>query len=576
MRVSQFPLFTLRGTPADAETVSHRLMLRAGLIRQLTSGVYSWLPLGVRVLRKVEQIIREELDRAGSVEVCMPTVQPRELWDESGRWSAMGPELLRFKDRHDRDSCLGPTHEEVITDIFRREIRSYRQLPCNFYQIQTKFRDEIRPRYGVMRAREFVMKDAYSFHIDQASFDETYKAMFDCYCRILERAGLEYRAVEADSGAIGGAVSHEFQVLAESGEDSIFFSTESDYAANMEKAESLPPTGEPPAPSEERVIIDTPGVHTIDELAQMTGLPANRMLKTLIAAGEEAPVALVLRGDHQLNEIKAAKLDGIQSPLRMLSAEEVKQALGVGVGSLGPLGLKLDLYVDRSAWHLADFACGANIEEKHFTGVNWARDLPEVTSERVRDLRQVVEGDPSPDGKGHLKMLRGIEAGHVFQLGTKYSKSMNVTIQDEHGENLHPLMGCYGFGVTRIVAAAIEQCHDDQGIVWPTSLAPFQVELVPLGAERSEEVRDTAARIYQALRAAGVDVLMDDRDERPGVKLADADLIGIPWRVVVGQRNLRDNKVELIRRKGRTPELVSPQEATDQLLAIASSGQLRV
>ena len=576
MRVSQFPLFTLRGTPADAETVSHRLMLRAGLIRQLTAGVYSWLPLGVRVLRKVEQILREELDRSGSVEVSMPTVQPRELWDESGRWSDMGPELLRFKDRHDRDSCLGPTHEEVITDIFRREIRSYRQLPCNFYQIQTKFRDEIRPRYGVMRAREFVMKDAYSFHIDQASFDETYRAMFDCYCRILERAGLEYRAVEADSGAIGGAVSHEFQVLADSGEDTIFFSTESDYAANIEKAKALPPTGDRPEAREPRTLIDTPGVHSIDELVQMTGLSANRMLKTLIAAGDEGPVALVLRGDHQLNEVKAAKLDGIQSPLRMLLPEEVKEVLGVGVGSLGPLDLKLDIYVDRSAWQLTDFACGANIEEKHFTGVNWARDVPEVTSDRVADLRQVVEGDPSPDGKGHLKMLRGIEAGHVFQLGTKYSKSMNVTVQDEHGNNLHPLMGCYGFGVTRIVAAAIEQCHDDQGIVWPTSLAPFQVEIVPLGAERSESVRDTSTRIYQGLKEAGLEVLMDDRAERPGVKLADADLIGIPWRIVVGQRNLDSGKVELVRRKELASELVTEREAMDRILAIASSSDSRV
>ena len=576
MRVSQFPLFTLRGTPADAETVSHRLMLRAGLIRQLTAGVYSWLPLGVRVLRKVEQILREELDRSGSVEVSMPTVQPRELWDESGRWSDMGPELLRFKDRHDRDSCLGPTHEEVITDIFRREIRSYRQLPCNFYQIQTKFRDEIRPRYGVMRAREFVMKDAYSFHIDQASFDETYRAMFDCYCRILERAGLEYRAVEADSGAIGGAVSHEFQVLADSGEDTIFFSTESDYAANIEKAKALPPTGDRPEAREPRTLIDTPGVHSIDELVQMTGLSANRMLKTLITAGDEGPVALVLRGDHQLNEVKAAKLDGIQSPLRMLLPEEVKEVLGVGVGSLGPLDLKLDIYVDRSAWQLTDFACGANIEEKHFTGVNWARDVPEVTSDRVADLRQVVEGDPSPDGKGHLKMLRGIEAGHVFQLGTKYSKSMNVTVQDEHGNNLHPLMGCYGFGVTRIVAAAIEQCHDDQGIVWPTSLAPFQVEIVPLGAERSESVRDTSTRIYQGLKEAGLEVLMDDRAERPGVKLADADLIGIPWRIVVGQRNLDSGKVELVRRKELASELVTEREAMDRILAIASSSDSRV
>lgn len=569
MRVSQFPLFTLRGTPADAETVSHRLMLRAGLIRQLTSGVYSWLPLGVRVLRKVEQILREELDRAGSVEVSMPTVQPRELWDESGRWSDMGPELLRFKDRHDRDSCLGPTHEEVITDIFRREIRSYRQLPCNFYQIQTKFRDEIRPRYGVMRAREFVMKDAYSFHIDQASFDETYKAMFDCYGRVLQRAGLEFRAVEADSGTIGGAVSHEFQILAESGEDTIFFSTESDYAANIEKAEALPPTGDRPQAGEAQVLIDTPGVRSIDELVQLTGLPATRMLKTLIAAGEKGPVAFVLRGDHQLSEIKAAKVEGVHSPLRMLSAEEVKEALGVGVGSLGPLGLALDFYVDRSAWHLADFACGANIEEKHFTGVNWERDLPDVTSAQVRDLRQVAEGDPSPDGKGHLKMLRGIEAGHVFQLGTKYSKSMNVTVQDEQGQNLHPIMGCYGFGVTRIVAAAIEQCHDDRGIVWPESLAPFHVEIVPLGADRSELVRDTATSIYQALKEAGVEVLMDDRAERPGVKLADADLIGVPYRVVVGQRSLESGKVELVRRKGQASELVTAQEAVDQLLSIA-------
>ena len=551
-------------------------MLRAGLIRQLTAGVYSWLPLGVRVLRKVEQILREELERAGCVEVSMPTVQPRELWDESGRWSDMGPELLRFKDRHDRDSCLGPTHEEVITDIFRREIRSYRQLPCNFYQIQTKFRDEIRPRYGVMRAREFVMKDAYSFHIDQASFDTTYQAMFDCYCRVLERAGLEYRAVEADSGTIGGAVSHEFQVLAESGEDMIVFSSESDYAANIEKAEALPPTGDRPEPGEERTLIDTPGVHTIDELAQMTELPANRMLKTLIVGGDEGPVALILRGDHQLSETKAAKLEGILSPLRILGPEEVKEALGVGVGSLGPLGLKLDVYVDRSAWHLADFACGANIEEKHFTGVNWARDVPEVTSERVRDLRQVVQGDPSPDGRGRLKMLRGIEAGHVFQLGTKYSMSMNVTVQDEHGNNLHPLMGCYGFGVTRIVAAAIEQCHDDHGIIWPESLAPFQVEIVPLGADRSEEVGDVATSIYQGLKRAGLEVLMDDRAERPGVKLADADLIGIPWRIVVGQRNLASGKVELVRRKGQASELVTEQQAMSQLRAITSSSDSRV
>ncbi|MCY4041756.1 MAG: proline--tRNA ligase [Gammaproteobacteria bacterium] len=566
MRVSQFPLFTLRGVPADAETVSHRLMLRAGLIRQLTAGVYSWLPLGVRVLRKVETILREELDKAGSVEISMPTVQPRELWDESGRWEDMGPELLRFKDRHERDSCLGPTHEEVITDIFRREIRSYRQLPCNFYQIQTKFRDEIRPRYGVMRAREFVMKDAYSFHASQACFDRTYRAMFDAYSRILDRAGLEYRAVEADSGAIGGAVSHEFHVLAESGEDSIVFSTESDYAGNVEKAEALAPQGARPAGTETRQLIDTPGVHTIDELVEMTQIPANRMVKTLIAAGEEGPVALILRGDHQLNEIKAAKLDGVSPPLRLLTPDEVKDALGVGVGSLGPVGLKVPLYIDRSAWHLADFSCGANIEEKHFLGVNWDVDMPQMSDDRVADIRRVVEGDPSPDGCGELKMLRGIEAGHVFQLGVKYSKSMNASVQDETGGHLYPLMGCYGFGVTRIVAAAIEQCHDDEGIVWPPSLAPFHAQVVTLGASRSEAVAEAGERIYSALKDAGVEVLIDDRDERPGVKLADADLVGIPWRIVVGQRNLAEGKVECVQRTGREVQLMSEQDAIAEVL----------
>lgn len=571
MRVSQFPLFTLRGTPSDAETISHRLMLRAGLIRQLTAGVYTWLPMGVRVLRKIEAILREELQRAGAVEISMPTVQPRELWDESGRWAAMGPELLRFKDRHDRDSCLGPTHEEVITDIFRREIRSYRQLPCNFYQIQTKFRDEVRPRFGVMRAREFVMKDAYSFHLDQNSFDETYKAMFDCYCRVLDRAGLEYRAVEADSGNIGGAVSHEFHVLADSGEDSIVFSTESDYAANVERAEALAPAGQRSEALASKAVIDTPGVHTIDQLVALTGIPAEQMLKTLIVAGTDAPVALVLRGDHQLNEIKAAKLQGVESPLRFLSAEEVMEVLGVGIGSLGPVGLVLDAYIDRSAWHLSDFACGANLEQKHLTGVNWERDVPQVTAEHVVDLRKVVQGDRSPDGKGSLRMLRGIEAGHVFQLGTKYSESMNATVQDEHGGTLHPLMGCYGFGVTRLVAAAIEQCHDDKGIVWPQSLAPFSVQLVPLGEQRSQEVRDCAEGLYKALTNVGVEVLIDDRSERPGVKLADADLIGIPWRIVVGQRNLAEGKVELESRDGETARLVSEQEAVNQFASSAAS-----
>lgn len=576
MRVSQFPLFTLRGTPSDAETVSHRLMLRAGLIRQLTAGVYTWLPMGVRVLRKIESILREELERAGAVEISMPTVQPRELWDESGRWNAMGPELLRFRDRHERDSCLGPTHEEVITDIFRREIRSYRQLPCNFYQIQTKFRDEVRPRYGVMRAREFVMKDAYSFHLDQESFDKTYQDMFDCYCRVLDRAGLEYRAVEADSGNIGGAVSHEFHVLADSGEDSIVFSSESDYAANVERAEALAPPGPRPAGQANKTLIDTPGVHTIDELVALTGIPAQQMLKTLIVAGTGDPIALVLRGDHQLNEIKAAKMEGVEAPLRFLSADEVFAMLGVGVGSLGPVGLGLETYVDRSAWSLSDFACGANLEEQHLTGVNWEQDVPQMSTERVADLRKVEQGDPSPDGKGSLKMLRGIEAGHVFQLGTKYSESMKASVQDEQGGTLHPLMGCYGFGVTRLVAAAIEQCHDDKGIIWPQSLAPFSVEIVPLGEQRSQEVRDCAERLYDALKNAGVEVLMDDRSERPGVKLADADLIGIPWRIVVGQRNLAEGKVELESRDGETAMRVSEQDALDQFTSSAASKDSRV
>jgi prolyl-tRNA synthetase len=559
MRTSRFPLQTLKDTPADAEIVSHRLMLRAGLIRRLASGLYTWLPLGLRVLRKVEAIVRDEMDRAGALEVLMPAVQPAELWQESGRWDKYGPELLRLKDRHQRDFCFGPTHEEIITDLARAELRSYRQLPVNFYQIQTKFRDEIRPRFGVMRAREFLMKDAYSFHADHASLEQTYAAMHAAYCRIFRRCGLNFRAVLADTGSIGGSASHEFHVLADSGEDAIAFSDSSDYAANVELAEALAPVGDRPAPTAPLTTVDTPGQHSIAEVSAFLGVPASRTAKTLIVEGSEpgTVVALVLRGDHELNAIKAEKLPGVGNPLRLASDDAVRAAAGCPPGSVGPVGLKTAVIVDRAAAALADFVCGANREDQHLTGVNWGRDLPEPA---VADLRNVVAGDPSPDGSGRLVIARGIEVGHIFQLGTKYSETMKATVLDEQGRNLTMIMGCYGIGVSRVVGAAIEQHNDDKGIVWPVGIAPFQVVLVPMQYHRSHRVREETERLYQELLDAGIDVLLDDRDARPGVMFADAELIGIPHRVVVGERGIDDGKVEYRARRDTDNTMIARGE----------------
>ncbi len=546
MRTSRLLLATLKETPADAEVISHRLMLRAGMIRKLASGLYTWLPLGLRVLRKVETIVREEMDRAGAQELLMPIVQPAELWQESGRWEDYGPELLRLKDRHQRDFVLGPTHEEVITDLARRELRSYRQLPVNLYQIQTKFRDEIRPRFGVMRAREFIMKDAYSFHLDQASLEETYQAMYDAYHRIFSRMGLRFRAVEADTGAIGGHASHEFHVLADSGEDAIAFSSASDYAANVELAPALPPQGPRPQPSEPLREVDTPDARSIDEVSRALGIPPQRCLKTLLVKGTETPaVALVLRGDHQLNEIKAEKLPQVATPLTLVDDDSVRRLTGAPAGSIGPVGLEIPVIADHAAAHLADFVCGANREGKHLMGVNWGRDLPEPPT---ADLRNVVEGDPSPDGQGVLSIKRGIEVGHIFQLGTKYSAALGATVLDESGRAVTLTMGCYGIGVSRVVAAAIEQNHDDRGICWPLPLAPFQVALVPVNMHKSQRLREAAEGLYQALTEAGIEVLFDDRKERPGVMFADMELIGIPYRITLGERGLDKGMAEL---KGR-------------------------
>jgi prolyl-tRNA synthetase len=543
MRTSQLLIPTLKETPADADIPSHRFMLRAGLIRRLAAGIYTWLPLGLRVLRKVESIIREELNRSGAQELLMPFVQPAELWQESQRWEKMGPEMLRLKDRHDRDFCLGPTHEEVITDIVRREVKSYKQLPCNLYQINLKFRDEIRPRFGVMRAREFTMKDGYSFHLDEASFDETYAEMHACYGRILTRIGLDFRAVLADTGNIGGSTSHEFQVLASTGEDRIAFSDGSDYAANVEKAEALaaPLSGAVPRATLEKVA--TPGQHTIEQVAAFFNVAASQTLKTLIVEGHDGLVALVLRGDHELNEIKAQKLHGVASPLTFAAEPMIRSAVSCGVGSLGPIKLSVPTYVDRSARALVDFICGANDDGYHFRGANWDRDVA-VSPDRVVDLRNVVDGDPSPDGKGRLTITRGIEVGHIFQLGRKYSESLGANVLDQDGTTKTLIMGCYGMGVTRLVGAIIEQCHDENGIIWPQSVAPFAVHIVALNYTKSDAVRATADRLLAEFQAAGVDVLLDDRDERPGVKFADADLVGIPHRVVIGERNLKAGLVE--------------------------------
>lgn len=571
MRASRYLIATQKETPNDAVVISHQLMLRAGMIRRLSSGLYTWLPTGLRVLRKVERIVREEMDRAGALEVLMPVVQPAELWEESGRWQQYGPELLRIQDRHDNPFCLGPTHEEVITDLIRTEISSYKQLPANFYQIQTKFRDEIRPRFGVMRAREFTMKDAYSFHLTMDSLQETYDVMHDAYCRIFDRIGLDYRPVLADTGSIGGSHSHEFHVLAQSGEDDIAFSTVSRYAANVELAEAIAPAGERPTPSKEMAELHTPGQKTIAALEEAFGIAANTSVKTLIVLGEteeedaEAPlVALVLRGDHDLNELKAEKLPGVASPLQFAPEARIAAELGCGIGSLGPVGLKIDVIVDRAAAHLADFVCGANRDDYHLTGVNWERD---VAIARVEDLRNVVAGDASPDGEGAIEIKRGIEVGHIFQLGNKYSKAMNAKVLDENGKEQVMVMGCYGIGVSRVVAAAIEQNHDDAGIIWPEAIAPFQLAIVPINMQKSEVVTQKCEHIYEALTAKGIDVLlMDEPKARLGAMLADTELMGIPHRIVVGDRGLEGGKIEYKGRRDSENSEFSADQIVDILL----------
>ncbi|PPK76657.1 prolyl-tRNA synthetase [Methylobacter tundripaludum] len=550
MRTTQFPLNTVKETPADAEIASHQLMIRAGLIRKLAAGLYTWLPLGLRVMRKVEKITREEMEKTGALEVLMPGLQPAELWQETGRWEQYGPELARLKDRHDRDFCLGPTHEEIITDLARNEIKSYKQLPITYYQIQSKFRDEIRPRFGVMRSREFIMKDAYSFHLDHESLQLTYEAMYQAYTNIFNHLGLNFRAVIADSGSIGGAVSHEFHVLADSGEDAIAFSTDSEYAANVEKAEAVMPIGTRGAATEPMTLIDTPNQHSIEEVCGFLNIPATQCLKTLIVKGEEDTlVALLLRGDHNLNDIKAIKIDGIASPLEFASDEQVGSACNCKPGSIGPIGLNIKIIADRSVTLMSDFVCGANQDGKHYKGVNWERDLP--VPDHIADLRMVVEGDPSPDGKGQITLARGIEVGHIFQLGTKYSEAMKAGVINEGGKNQIMTMGCYGIGISRVVAAAIEQNHDDKGIIWPTNLAPFQVALCPMNMHKSERLKEASEKLYQDLLAAGIDVLFDDRKVRAGFMFSDMELIGIPHCIVVGDRGLDSGTVEY---KARTAE----------------------
>ncbi|PXY94032.1 proline--tRNA ligase [Frischella perrara] len=564
MRTSKYLLSTLKETPADAEVISHQLMLRAGMIRKVASGLYTWLPTGYRVLKKVEQIVREEMNKIGAIEVLMPVVQPADIWQESGRWEQYGPELLRIKDRGNRDFVLGPTHEEVITDLIRNEVSSYKQLPLNFYQIQTKFRDEVRPRFGVMRSREFIMKDAYSFHTSQESLQATYDDMYAAYSAIFSRIGLDFRAVRADTGSIGGSSSHEFQVLADSGEDDIVFSTESDYAANIEMAEALAPTAILEAATEAMKLIDTPNAKTIDELVTQFDLAIEKTVKTLIVkASKESGhefVALLVRGDHTLNEIKAEKLDIVASPLEFASEEEIRSAIGAGPGSLGPVNLTLPIIIDREVAVLSDFSAGANIDCKHYFNINWQRD---VALPRVADIRNVVEGDLSPDGKGTLLIKRGIEVGHIFQLGTKYSQAMNATVQGEDGQNHVMIMGCYGIGVSRIVAAAIEQRHDDRGIIWPEAIAPFTVAIIPMNMHKSEQVQQTAEKLYAELQDLGIEVLFDDRKERPGVMFADAELIGIPHTIVIGERNLTNGEVEYKHRASGIKEMIKIENLID-------------
>jgi prolyl-tRNA synthetase len=567
MRTSQYLLSTMKETPADAEIISHQLMLRAGMVRRLASGLYTWLPSGLRVLRKVENIVREEMNKAGAIEILMPVVQHAELWQESGRWEKMDAELLRFKDRHQRDFVLGPTHEEVVTDLVRKEISSYKQLPINLYQIQTKFRDERRPRFGVMRAREFLMKDAYSFHLSQESLQQTYDAMYQAYCNIFTRLGLDFRPVLADTGAIGGSMSHEFHVLAASGEDAIVFSDGSDYAANIEKAEALPPQGQRPAATQAKTEVATPNAKSIEEVSAFLKLDASAIAKTLLVqlnpelsfdelkallANADAEVlentwrskvvALVLRGDHELNEIKAERHPLVASPLQFASEEDVLAVTGAKPGSVGPVGLTIPVVVDHAAAHLADFVTGANKDGFHFTGVNFDRD---ITAYQVADLRNVVEGDPSPCGNGNLVIRRGIEVGHIFQLGDRYSSAMKAGVLNEEGKHQIMTMGCYGVGVSRIVAAAIEQNHDEYGIKWPAAIAPFQVAIVPMNMHKSVRIQEAAEQLYKELTAAGFEVLFDDRKERPGVMFADMELVGVPYHIIVGERNLDEQKVEL-------------------------------
>lgn len=567
MRISKYPLSTIKETPNDAEVVSHQLMLRAGLIRRLGSGLYTWMPLGLRVLRKVEKIVRDEMDKSGALEILMPAVQPAELWQETGRWEVFGPQMLKIRDRHERDFCFGPTHEEVITDLARKEIKSYKQLPINYYQIQTKFRDEIRPRFGIMRAREFLMKDAYSFHMDQDSLQQTYDDMYCTYSNIFTRIGLNFRAVMADTGAIGGSNSHEFHVLADSGEDAIAFSSDSDYAANIEKAQTLPVTTPRAAATQTMQTVATPRAHSIEEVSTLLKVSPQQCAKTLLVEGEnDTVVALVLRGDHELNEVKAEHLPQVSSPLRLASDAQIRAAANCGAGSIGPVGLKITVIADYAAAHLSDFICGANIDGQHLTGVNWGRDLAEPLT---ADIRNVVAGDASPDGKGTLSIVRGIEVGHIFQLGNKYTQAMNATVLDEKGSNHVMTMGCYGIGVSRVVAAAIEQNNDTNGIIWPQAIAPFDIALAPINMQKSPRLTEAAEKLYKDLCDAGFDVLFFDDKDRLGSMLANAELIGIPHRLVLGERGVDAGTVEYKGRRDAEPQDVS----INDLIAFLSAKQ---
>lgn len=559
MRTTQTLIATQRQAPADAELISHQLMIRAGMIRQLAAGIYTWLPLGLRVLRKVERIVREEMDRSGAQEILMSGVQPAELWQESGRWEKYGPELLRFNDRHQRDFCLGPTHEEVMTDLIRREIRSYKQLPVNYYQIQTKFRDEIRPRFGIMRAREFLMKDAYSFHMTEDSLKETYQVMFDAYTRIFNRFGLEFRAVLADSGNIGGNKSHEFHVLADSGEERIVFTESGSFAANIELTETPKPGLPRPGPGSEMAKVATPDQHSIEDVSGFLNVKPGQCVKTLVVQGkEEGLIALVLRGDHELNRVKAEKLDAVAKPLSFASADLIKKKTGCNIGSLGPVDLGIPVIVDHAAAGLADFICGANTEGYHYTNVNWGRDVEEPA---CADLRNIVEGETLVNSSETIRITKGIEVGHIFQLGTEYSEKMQATVLDENGKAVTLMMGCYGIGVSRIVAAAIEQNHDDQGILWPDAIAPYQLALVPINMHKSQRLREAVMSLYEQLLHAGIEVLLDDRRERPGVMFADMELIGIPHRYVFSERGLDNDTIEYKGRKNRDDSEISLDDA---------------